>query len=205
MRMLGVALGWGIGFILLATALTIRNHLADGRIREALLDSHGAAGMLLYLGLLSGAYGFTTSGHLDIGPTLAVCSALGAMFAHAWQRNRGIAAGERLLIALIEGLETTMAYVSNTLSFLRLAAFSLNHVALAVAIFTVANMLQSTGYWVTVVLGNAFIVVLEGAIVAIQTLRLEYYEGFSRFFGGNGRAFRPLTLGKPQRLAFQIN
>jgi V/A-type H+-transporting ATPase subunit I len=37
--------------------------------------------------------------------------------------------------------------------------------------------------------------VLEGGIVAIQTLRLEYYEGFSRFFGGDGRAFRPLTVG----------
>jgi V/A-type H+-transporting ATPase subunit I len=45
--------------------------------------------------------------------------------------------------------------------------------------------------------------VLEGGIVAIQTLRLEYYEGFSRFFGGDGRAFRPLALGKPRGLALQ--
>ena len=33
--------------------------------------------------------------------------------------------------------------------------------------------------------------VLEGAIVAIQVLRLEYYEGFSRFFSGDGREFEP--------------
>lgn len=203
MRMLGVALGWGIAFILLATLLTIRNRIADGRMREALLDSHGAAGLLLYLGLLSGGYSFAASGHLNTPSTLAVCTALAAMFAHAWQRNRGIAAGERLLIALMEGIESVMAYVSNTLSFLRLAAFSLNHVALAVAIFTVGGMMHTAGYWLTVVLGNAFIVVLEGAIVAIQALRLEYYEGFSRFFGGDGRAFRPLTLGKQQGLAFQ--
>ena len=95
-----------------------------------------------------------------------------------------------------------MSYISNTLSFLRLAAFSLNHVALSIAIFTIASMLQSTGYWVTVVLGNLFILGLEGAIVGIQTLRLEYYEGFSRFFDGDGRVFRPLTLGKRQVLAF---
>jgi V/A-type H+/Na+-transporting ATPase subunit I len=96
-----------------------------------------------------------------------------------------------------------MAYVSNTLSFLRLAAFSLNHVALFIAIFTVADMLQTAGYWMTVVLGNLFILVLEGAIVGIQTLRLEYYEGFSRFFSGDGRAFRPLTLKKGQALEIQ--
>ena len=38
------------------------------------------------------------------------------------------------------------------------------------------------------------ILVLEGAIVAIQVLRLEYYEGFARFFRGDGRPFRPLKL-----------
>jgi len=203
MRMLGVALGWGIAFILLATLLTIRNRIADGRLREALLDSHGAAGLLLYAGLLAGAWRYASAATLDTGTVLAVGVALAAMFAHAWQRNLGSAVAERMLIVLMEGFEAVMAYISNTLSFLRLAAFSLNHVALSIAVFTVANMLQSTGYWVTVVLGNLFILVLEGAIVAIQTLRLEYYEGFSRFFGGDGRAFRPLTLGSRKEFAFQ--
>ncbi len=203
MRMLGVALGWGIGFILLATTLTIRNRIADGQLLEALLDSRGAAGLLLYLGLLSGAWLYATTGQTDVMPLLAMCAALAAMFAHSWQQNQGIATGERLLIALMEGFESIMAYISNTLSFLRLAAFSLNHVALSIAILTVANIMHSAGYWVTVALGNLFILVLEGAIVGIQTLRLEYYEGFSRFFGGDGRAFRPLTLGKRHVVAVQ--
>jgi V/A-type H+-transporting ATPase subunit I len=86
---------------------------------------------------------------------------------------------------------------------LRLAAFSLNHVALSIAIFTLADMLHAGGYWVTVVLGNVFILVLEGAIVAIQAIRLEYYEGFSRFFSGDGRPFRPLTLGGDTGMALQ--
>jgi len=98
---------------------------------------------------------------------LTVCIALAAIFSHSWRHNRGSAFAERLLIVLMEGFEAVMAYISNTLSFLRLAAFSLNHVALSIAIFTVANMLQSAGYWSTVVLGNIFILVLEGAIVAI--------------------------------------
>jgi V/A-type H+-transporting ATPase subunit I len=203
MRMLGVALGWGIGFIVLASMLTIRNRIADGRLRDALLDSQGAAGLLLYLGLLFAIWNFSTARQTGIIPLLTICAALAAIFTHSWQHSRGIASGERLLTALMEGYEAIMADISNTLSFLRLAAFSLNHVALSFALFILANMLHSAGYWVTVVLGNIFILVLEGAIVAIQTLRLEYYEGFSRFFGGDGRAFRPLTLGKRQVLAFQ--
>lgn len=193
--MLLVALVWGVGFILLATALTIRNRIADGRLREALIDSRGGAGLLLYLGLLFGGYRFATTGHLGIGIALPICVILAAVLASLWQRNRSIPAGERILVVVMEGFETVMGYISNTLSFMRLAAFSLNHVALSIAIFTVANMLHSAGYWVTVVLGNVFILVLEGGIVAIQTLRLEYYEGFSRFFDGDGRLFRPLAAG----------
>ena len=205
MRMLGVALAWGIGFILVATLLTLRNRIAEGQLREALLASRGAAGLLLYLGLLSAAWLYVTRGQTPVVPLLAVCAALAAMFAHSWQHNKGIATGERLLIALMEGFESIMAYISNTLSFLRLAAFSLNHVALSIAILTVANILNTAGYWVTVVLGNLFILMLEGAIVGIQTLRLEYYEGFSRFFGGDGRAFRPLTLGTRHVAAVRHN
>lgn len=202
LRMLEVALAWGVGFILAATLLTIRNRIADGRIREALLDSHGAAGLLLYLGLLGGAWRVASTGELDAVTAMVPSIALAAILAHVWRKNTGTAAGERLLISVMEGFESVMAYVSNTLSFLRLAAFSLNHVALSIAVFTVGNMMHAAGYWLTVVLGNIFILVLEGAIVAIQTLRLEYYEGFSRFFGGDGRPFRPLALGNRQKLAF---
>ena len=51
--------------------------------------------------------------------------------------------------------------------------------------------------WIVVILGNIFVTAMEGLIVAIQVLRLEYYEMFSRFYQGNGRAFQPfLKKGK---------
>jgi V/A-type H+-transporting ATPase subunit I len=98
---------------------------------------------------------------------------------------------------MIEGLEFVISNVSATLSFLRVAAFTLNHIALASAVFAIAAMLGSFGHWVAVLLGNVFIIVLEGAIVAIQCLRLEYYEGFSRFFSGKGRPYVPLKIDYP--------
>ena len=101
---------------------------------------------------------------------------------------------EKILITVIEGIEKVINRLSSTLSFLRVAAFSLNHVALAAAIFTLAGMMDNTGYNITLLLGNLFIIVLEGGIVAIQCLRLEYYEGFSRFFSGKGERFTPLKI-----------
>jgi V/A-type H+-transporting ATPase subunit I len=97
-------------------------------------------------------------------------------------------------VTSIETLETGINLFANTLSFMRVAAFALNHVALALAIFTLANGLGAAGHWTTIVLGNVVIIVLEGGIVAIQALRLMYYEGFSRFFSGDGIEFVPLRL-----------
>ena len=193
-RMLTLALYWGIGFILLATGLTVYNRLVDKRYAEALLDGKGLAGMLFYLGLLYGAYRQFSAGEFGLLETAAIIVPLGAVLVYKWHHYHADV-GERVLVVFIEGFETIMSYLSNTLSFLRVAAFSLNHVALAIAVFTLAGMMDTAGHWITVVLGNVFMIVLEGGIVAIQVLRLEYYEGFSRFFSGDGREFRPLVLG----------
>ena len=133
----------------------------------------------------------------DASPPRATAVSIGALLTLFGYKLVEIEAptGERLLVALIETFETITGYVSNTLSFLRVAAFSLNHVALAIAVFTLVEMMNSAGgRLLMVVFGNIFILILEGAIVTIQALRLEYYEGFSRFYSGDGKEFKPLRL-----------
>ena len=49
---------------------------------------------------------------------------------------------------------------------------------------------------VTLILGNIFVMGLEGLCAGIQVLRLEYYELFSRFYSGTGKPFRPFKLSK---------
>ncbi len=191
--MLQVAFLWGVGFISLTSLLTIRNRLAEGNVAAALLDSQGMAGLGLYLGLLATGFFWLRQGGVPDAVAAVPAVALALILIYKW-RSHQAAAGERLLVVLIEGFETLMNSISNTLSFLRVAAFGLNHVALAIAVFALANMMDSAGHWITVVLGNLFILLLEGAIVVIQVLRLEYYEGFSRFFRGDGRTFRPMRL-----------
>ena len=192
-RMLVLAVWWGVGFITLTATLAVYNRLMERRIAAALCDSAGLAGIAFYLTAVAVLAVWLRSGTLARGPALGALLALGVVMIYKWrqQQDRG---PERLAVALIEGVGTISSYFSNTLSFMRVAAFSLNHVVLALAVFAVADSLGVLGHGIALIAGNAFIVVLEGGIVGIQVLRLEYYEGLTRFFNGDGREFRPLTL-----------
>ena len=192
--MLSVALAWGIGFLLMISAICIYNRFVQGDIGKAVFDTNGLVSTLLYLSLLYGLYSIYRDG--EFGIIAAIISGLSLLILFLYKMTRASGPmSERLLVALIETFESLTGYISNTLSFLRVAAFSLNHVALAIAVFTLAEMIESThGHMLMVIFGNLFILVLEGAIVTIQALRLEYYEGFSRFYSGDGIEFEPLRL-----------
>ncbi len=197
-RLLTIGLGWGIFFISAATLLAAVNRLRAERWRAALLDRNGLAGLLFFLGLVGCAYQFAMAGAADLLPILVVAIGLTLIAGNiAWQQQGPV--GERAMFVGVGILETVLAFFSNTLSFLRVAAFSLNHAALAFAVLTLAGMMGQIGHIITLVLGNVFIIIVEGGIVVIQVLRLEFYEGFSRFYSGDGRPFRPLraTLEAP--------
>jgi V/A-type H+-transporting ATPase subunit I len=188
-----VALSWGIGFIVTVNLLSIRNLFALGHRRQAWLGSKGIAGLVFFAGCIFAGYQFMVNQQFAMNETLAVLLPLTLIMINEWYQLEG-GKTEKLLVVMIEGLDNLINTLSGTLSFLRIAAFSLNHVALAAAVFTLAGMMDSFGHWLTILLGNLFIIVLEGGIVAIQCLRLEYYEGFSRFFSGKGQRFKPLKI-----------
>jgi len=192
--MLSVALKWGVAFLLLITLISIYNRMVAEDYSKAIFGSNGLVSILLYLGMIYGLWNYYANGEFGLAPMLLSITTLIVLLAYKLIETEA-PTGERMLVALIETFETVTGYVSNTLSFLRVAAFSLNHVALAVAVFQLVHMVESThGQVLMVIFGNLFILVLEGAIVTIQALRLEYYEGFSRFYSGDGIEFKPLRL-----------
>jgi V/A-type H+-transporting ATPase subunit I len=192
--MLTAALIFGVFFVVTMSLISIYNHVILGDTAEALFGHHGVASVVLYLSAVGGLYQLVQTGEFGFVATFLAIGAFAAIFGFSWYQMKGTSFGERFLVGTIGGMEIAMGYISNTLSFLRVAAFSLNHAALALAVFAIANMMQTTGYWVTVVIGNIFVMVLEGGIVTIQTMRLEYYEGFSRYYSGDGREYVPLKL-----------
>lgn len=192
--LLKLALGWGIFFIAIACILATYNRLMVGNWAGAIFGHHGLVNLIFYLALAWGGLGLAQGAGFGAWPALLVILSLGGLAWHGWVHLDSPLA-ERVLVVSIETLETIIGYISNTLSFLRVAAFSLNHAALALAIFTLADMMGPVGHGVTLVLGNVFMIILEGGIVLIQVLRLEFYEGFARYFSGDGHAFTPLRLG----------
>jgi V/A-type H+-transporting ATPase subunit I len=116
---------------------------------------------------------------------------------HTWP---GVAEIMALMVqSVVEVLDAVVGAIANTATFIRLAAFALAHAGLFLATFSVADALARTsggtvGAVVAIVVGNVVIIALEGLIVSIQSIRLEYYEFFSKFYSGGGEEYRPLRL-----------
>jgi V/A-type H+-transporting ATPase subunit I len=72
-------------------------------------------------------------------------------------------------------------------------AFAVSHAAMMEVVLMLGGVETAGGTpnWVVIVLGNILVCGMEGLIVGIQVLRLEYYEMFSRFYRGSGREFCP--------------
>ena len=93
--------------------------------------------------------------------------------------------------AFFELFEIVLSFITNTMSYLRVAGFVLTHAGMMLVVFTLMDM-SSSGGPVIFVLGNLFVMGLEILIVGIQVLRLEFYEMFSRYYQGDGIAFKSL-------------
>jgi Archaeal/vacuolar-type H+-ATPase subunit I len=100
---------------------------------------------------------------------------------------------------LVGTLEVYSGYLANTLSFMRVAGLGIAHVSLMTAFSQIAAMASPPGGvsvagFLILVLGNALVIALEGLSAGIQALRLNYYEFFSRYFNGTGRAYKPISF-----------
>jgi len=204
-----------IGFIIINIGLVanIANRIRRRDWGRAVFDKFGVAGMVFYWGMIALGVRAMVSAPFHRGAVLVflivplVCIILHEpvrlALAGPVRKNRD--EGEpgplmAVVFGVVEALETILVYLSNTLSFIRVAAFALSHAALCVAVFALADVIRtsddgfSLARCLILILGNAFIIVLEGLIAAIQTMRLEYYEFFGKFFTGEGRPYDPFTL-----------
>jgi V/A-type H+-transporting ATPase subunit I len=221
---LQVAIGAGIVILILAHLLNLYNAARAGDWGRFFFDSNGLAGLTLYLSFLvllgSVAAGLFTGesflpgfllavGRMGVVVTIAqilfvVGILLATVFSHPlqhWMHDGHFVVeggwGMFMVQSLAEVLEKFISMLSNTLSYVRVGAFAIVHAGFTGAVFVIARLAGaegSFGYWAVVVLGNLFVIGLEGFIVTIQTMRLHYYEFFSKFFSGGGSAYEPLAL-----------
>ena len=99
--------------------------------------------------------------------------------------------GMVLVQGFVELFETMLSFFSNTISFVRIGAFAVSHAAMMEVVLMLSGASAGSTNWIIFVIGNIIVCGLEGLVVGIQVLRLEYYEMFSRFYKGTGREFKP--------------
>ena len=181
--------------------------LITGRRRDwmqLLLDKNGVAGLWLYWSLLGGGFAvwqgrLAVNGWLllILAPTLLLF--LNGPLARLLQGQRPLVVGgwgEYAVLAFFELFEAFIGYAGNSLSFVRLGAFAVAHEGLSQVVLLLAGDTGSLSWFLALTLGTLLIVGFEGLIVGIQTLRLEYYEFFGKFFRGDGRLFTPLHIAE---------
>jgi V/A-type H+-transporting ATPase subunit I len=188
----------GFGAVLLAGAYVLGtiNRWREGGVRAALYAPSGLAGAAVFLGLGTVAAGlYSHHGVITVlGSGLAVAGLIFAGIGLFAAGGGGAAAAAEAGVGLFD---LVIRLGANVVSFARLAAFGLTHAVIAKVVWDGATALAGRGLGylavagLVFVVGNALAFTLEALVAAVQALRLEYYELFSRVFDSSGRPFRP--------------
>jgi len=205
------AISFGVLMISVGLVLNVVNTWRSQGALPAIFGERGLLGALIYWIALALVARFVLTGASFESRAIALLVGVPAVtillyspIEKVLERRAGqpLSAGavSSLLVESLIGLgDTFLGLLTNTVSFLRIAAFSLAHIGLFTAVFALASNLSrlrggGAWYWLALVGGNLFIVLLEGLLASIQAIRLEYYEFFGKFFKGQGELFRPLHV-----------
>ena len=197
MTLLMAAIGLGIVLILISMTFSIVLNFKKKNIGEAILSQNGLCGVTFYVAVIVAALGMLTGQHfVNIfyililivlplilmflkEPLIRKLEEHGEMFPNGF--------GAFFVEGFFELFEVVLSFITNTMSFLRVGGF-----VLMLVVYTLAEMVGGFGEIIVLILGNVFVMCLEGLIVGIQVLRLEFYEMFSRYYEGNGIPFKTI-------------
>lgn len=191
----------GMLIILMTMLINIINRIRFKEVGEALFDTNGIAGFVFYLSAVVSIFLLMSGNTLPATIVLLVMFVLPLLIiffkeplihlverkAHIFPKDKGMF----FVQGIFEMIEVLLSYFSNTLSFVRIGAFAVSHAAMMEVVLMLGGIEAGNPNWLVIILGNIFVMGMEGLIVGIQVLRLQYYELFSRFYRGGGRAFIP--------------
>jgi len=203
----GFTLALGIVINSIGLFINIFNQLMLRRYFHALLTKTGLTGALFFWYAIFIGIRILTGGHFASFDLIVLFVPLLLLFwaepiYRVLSHEKPVFPDGLLSFAVggfVEILESVSYYLSNSLSFLRVAAFALSHTVLSLITFKIVELLHGTAGAVVlqplvVIVFNVLIIFLEGLIVSIQVIRLQYYEFFSKFFTETGVEFHPFAL-----------
>ena len=203
MQVFKISVVFGIVFMTIGILINIINAMRDRDYMKAIFDKAGLIGGVIYwaaIGLFTKISMAKTQGLnayfivISVGFTLLFLKPFIGAFLK--KEKHGIFVS--LMESSIDILEVGMSYLANTVSFIRIAAFALAHAGLFISIFELSKIVNHAGgvflSFLVVILGNILIIFLEGLVVTIQSLRLNYYEFFSKFFMLGKETYKPVKI-----------
>lgn len=201
MTVLFTAVVFGVVLIIIAMIMNIINGIKAKDVKEILFDTNSIAGLVFYGAAIICAVLLFTKQTLPATIVLVIFFAIPLLLmffkeplTHMVEKRSKIfpdKKGMYFVETLFELFEVLLSYVTNTISFLRVGAFALSHAAMMGVVMLLANVESGNPNIFILIVGNILVAAMEGLVVGIQVLRLEYYEMFSRFYKGTGKEFKP--------------
>ena len=198
-----VAIAFGMALNILVMIFNVVNAAKKHDLENLLFSHNGLAGLVFYgflvLTIVLYMTGHKVPGNVMMAVFLGVPvllfvfkEPLGNLVE---KRHKKMEEGKVMFFvqAFFELFETMLSYFSNTISYVRIGAFAVSHAAMMEVVLMLSGATEGSTNWIVFVLGNILVCGLEGLVVGIQVLRLEYYEMFSRFYRGTGREFKPFN------------
>ena len=211
---LAITIYFGISVIFLGLLFNWINIIREKKWAELIFDKGGILGGWIYAGGIYAVSYMISHDFKELPPGAALFFLVGLpalllLIKEPYHFFKHEASAERsnLLFALInflmewfvELLEIFSGYLSNTLSFMRVAGLGIAHVCLMISFFTIAGMTSGIASVAILILGNMLVICLEGLSAGIQGLRLNYYEFFTKFFHGTGQLYTPISLNSTDK------
>ena len=197
------AVAIGAVLILTTQCMNIVNRFKHHQLGDAIFSQNGIAGLVFYGGIVFAIVATMLLGwnvlnpvYLGIFIVLPVISFVmkeplsNAVEHKTVKPEEGW--GGYIAQSIFELIDVLLTFVTNSMSYLRVGGFVLSHAGMMLVVMTLVEMTGKAGVAV-LIFGNIFVMVLEGLIVGIQTLRLEYFEMFSRYYDAGGVQFNALS------------
>ena len=195
-----VAIAFGMFMILTTLIINIMSEVKTHETKAVLFDRNGVAGLVFYASLVAVIVLFMTGNPFPGGIVLSIILGFPLIMIALQEpilslmEKKKLAGSEGPVMfvvqAFFEIFEILLSYFSNTLSFVRVGAFAVSHAAMMQVVMMLSGAAEGGNInWFIVVIGNIIVIGLEGLVVGIQVLRLEFYEIFSHFYKGDGKPF----------------
>lgn len=201
-QILVVSAAMGAVIIVMMIVINIINGIRQKDLKKIFFTNNSIAGLIFYLAVVIGAVVMLLTGTKVFSTVYVICLIVIPILVMFCQEPLGKlvkkqpdwkpeSIGGFIAENFFEMFEVVLSFVTNTVSFLRVGAYAICHAGMMLVVYTLAGDPANP---VVLVIGNIIVMGIEGLMVCIQVLRLEFYEMFGRFYESGGKKFKSTVI-----------